>query len=451
MDYRLFTDYVDMPCCVIRVGKAPDGWGDINIVAANEAYRRTMGPAYYDGMPYYELVPRDKKFEAFCYHAAVLKERMHAYVDTRALGFWTDQTLIPLVSDEEEAGYCQFIFEFTKYAEPDRMAELNANNAESVIKACIRLMGSDDFSKGVAETLDVIIDETGSKGARIVLLDREMKCVIDFCNRFSMDAKPVYTEDPISYELVESWEDIIGVSNAVIMTGEKDLEYIASKNPEWAASLRENLIRSLVLMPLRNSGRVIGYLYVVNFDTAETVRVKELVELMSVFFASGISNHLLMRKLDEMSRIDALTGTGNRRAMIERMNRLSGSHGVSYGIINLDLNGLKTVNDNEGHDAGDRFLIAVSELLTKIFRREDIFRTGGDEFIVIVVGIDGDTFGRKLARLRADAEKLGLAFAVGSFWSGGSDELRSAFRSADERMYADKKAYYDAHRELNRR
>lgn len=119
MDFQNFVNTVDMPCCVLSVEKRPDGFvGDIRIICANQAYRNAMGSGYYDGMPYYELVPQDNKFEDFCFRAAILKQRMHAYVEVRAMNAWVDQTLIPLVSEEESIGYCQFIFEFTQSGKP---------------------------------------------------------------------------------------------------------------------------------------------------------------------------------------------------------------------------------------------------------------------------------------------------------------------------------------------
>jgi diguanylate cyclase (GGDEF)-like protein len=64
-------------------------------------------------------------------------------------------------------------------------------------------------------------------------------------------------------------------------------------------------------------------------------------------------------------------------------------------VVNLDLNGLKLVNDRDGHEAGDRLLVRVGELLRKVFYDEDVYRTGGDEFIVIIEGISEAVFERK--------------------------------------------------------
>ncbi len=452
MDFQSFVDTVDMPCCVMSVRKAQeDTCGEIRIIAANRRYRETMGPAYYDGMLYTELVPQDNKFEDYCYRAAILRQRMHAYVETKALGCWTDQTLIPLASNREDMGYCQFIFEFTRQAEADRMATVSVDAATSVIEACIKLMGTDDIRANTVEALKVMAETSDAKAARIMLVDHEKKKAVLFCEYTADDAWSRADSDVISYELIRTWEAMIGVSNAVIVKNGQDMAALADRNPPWASSMRDNGIRSLVLIPLRREKTVIGYLYVVNFDVSRSVEVKELVELMSFFLGSEISNQLLMQKLEELSQIDVLTGMKNRRAMKRRIQSLTEANPTPpYGVINIDLNGLKVVNDRDGHEAGDRLLVRAGELLGKVFYRDDIFRTGGDEFLVITDGISQETFERKKRRLKEDAEKNGLSFAMGGFWSDGKTAIPLAFHQADEIMYADKKAFYEKNPELRR-
>lgn len=447
MDHQSFVDSVGMPCCVIAVDRKPDGsCGDIRIECANSAYKEVMGPAYYDGMPYYELVPKDNKFEDFCYRAAILKQRMHAYVETRALGSWTDQTLIPLTSDSETTGYCQFTFEYTNGPEAGRMASVSVNTASSVISACLKMMSTADLRQSLGDVLEDIMKSASAKGCRVVILDDENREAVNFCERVAPGAWPMRDPDNdiITYDLVSSWESIIGVSNAVIIKDESDMKALEAKNPVWVRSMRKSGVYDLVLMPLRRELQVMGYLYIVNFDVSKEVEVKELIELLSFFLSSEIYNYLLMHKLEMLSNIDALTGVCNRRAMLRRMKEITESKcRESFGVVNIDINGLKAVNDNDGHEAGDKLLIQAAEMLSKVFYQDDLFRTGGDEFVVIIRGIDRGTLERKLYRLRSDLKKNnGVSFAVGSFWSDGSTDINTAFRCADEMMYADKKAFY---------
>lgn len=455
MRYQDFVNTVEMPCCVMSVEKTPAGaCGEIRIIAANSSYKAMMGPRYYDGMHYHELVPQDNKFEDYCFRAAILKQRMHAYVETKALNAWTDQTIIPLSSDREDLGYCQYIFEFTQEAEADRMAKISVTAAEAVIKASLTLLRASDFQASVKDVLRVIMEAADATVGQIILIDHEHRQSVDFCRVVSEDAAAVHSdaEKTISYALLNSWEKMIGVSNAVILQNEQDMDQIAEVNPAWAESMRRNHVRTMVLVPLRRSQEVIGYLYVLNFDTGKVVEVKELVELMSFVLGSEIYTHMLLRKLEELSQIDALTGILNRRAMQSRMKVLETHKNQPFGVVNIDLNGLKVINDLEGHEAGDRLLIQAGELLRKVFYQEDIFRTGGDEFVIITDGIDEDTFYRKVNRLRRDTEKNSrVSFAIGESWSEGEQDIRYVFRQADERMYADKKAFYEKHPALRKR
>ena len=456
MDYQAFVNHVKMPCCVLSVEKNGDGGcGEIRILCANQPYRDTMGPAYYDNMPYYELVPQDNKFEEFCFRAAILKEKMHAYVETKALNCWTDQTLIPLDSDGERLGYCQFIFEFTKAAEAERMADVSLSTAEEVVKATLKLMNKEHFTTSVENVLEDIMAASEAKACRIMLVDHERQEASLLCEKLIPEAWPDRDEgeDVITYDLARTWEELIGVSNAIIIKDEHDMAAIEQQNPFWAGTMRAHGVTSLVLIPLRGTDEVIGYLYVVNFNVSRVVEVKELLELLAFLLGSELYTHLLVRKLEIISSIDELTGLNNRRAMVERIREIDRrKKRRPFGVINIDLNGLKTVNDGEGHEAGDRLLIQAAELLRKVFYHEELYRTGGDEFVVIPVGIEKEVFEKKVQRLRCDvAKNSAVSFAIGAYWSDGSVDVTHAMKQADEFMYEDKRAFYEANPEKRRK
>lgn len=456
MDYQAFVNHVKMPCCVLSVEKNADGGcGEIRILCANQPYRDTMGPAYYNNMPYYELVPQDNKFEEFCFRAAILKEKMHAYVETKALDCWTDQTMIPLDSDDERLGYCQFIFEFTKAAEVERMADGSVSTAEAVVKATLKLMNKEHFTTSVENVLEDIMAASEATACRIMLVDHERQEASLLCEKTIPEAWPdrYQVEDVITYDLIKTWEELIGVSNAIIIKDEHDMAAIQQQNPLWAGSMRASGVTSLVLIPLRGTDEVIGYLYVVNFNVSRVVEVKELLELLAFLMGSELYTHLLVRKLEIISSIDELTGLNNRRAMVERIREIDRQKKRRpFGVVNIDLNGLKTVNDGEGHEAGDRLLVQAAELLRKVFYHEELYRTGGDEFVVIPVGIEKEVFEKKVQRLRCDVIKnSAVSFAIGAYWSDGSVDVTHAMKQADEFMYEDKRAFYEANPEKRRK
>ena len=449
IDYRNFVNSVAFPCCVISVQKKEGKkYGDIRIVCANEAYKNVMGPAYYDNMLYHELVPQDNKFEDYVYRAAVLHQKMHAYVETRALSCWTDQTMIPLESDDENFGYCQFIFEFTNDFDADRMSAVSVNTAEVLVRIVSKISSSKNFNESVEYVMDLLLETCEAGAGRIMLFDHERKDALIYCERFRGSIPEVRNrKDIISYDLMLGWEKVVGESNDVIIQDEHDMEELKRLQPEWAKSLIENSVTSLVLIPLRRNNTIIGYLYIVNYNIEKTVEAKEISELLSFVLGAEISNHQLMLRLERQSRVDALTAAQNRRAMDLRIDHIKKFHfGLPFGVVNIDLNGLKTVNDNRGHVAGDLLLIKAAGLLRRVFDAEDIFRTGGDEFVVITDGIDEPGFLRKLSLLDSyAASSPEISFSIGTFWSDGSVGIDEAIRTADDIMYENKLQYYETH------
>ena len=449
MDLQDLVNCCSVPSCILSVEKTSEGLcGAIHIVCANDPYREVMGPGYYDGMPYYELVPKDHKFEEFCFRAAHNNQRMHAYVETKAFDCWTDQVMIPLQPQGPEIGYCQFLFEFTKAAEPERMASVSMDTAAAVIKANITLLAGEDFKTSVRKVLADILEMSNALSCRIMLVDHERREAITFCEEFRRGFTPGELGDgSISYELVASWEHMIGKSNAIVVKDERDMQTLEGHNPEWARSLRQYKVGSLVLIPLHRGKEVYGYLYVVNFDVEKVVEVKELVELMSVFLGAEIANYLLLQRLEKQSLLDALTGIQNRRAMLATMSSMTGENDdVPFGIVSIDLNGLKTTNDQDGHDAGDQLLVRTAHVLRGVFRESDLYRAGGDEFVIIAQGISREMFEARVAHLRElTNESSDISLSIGAYWSDGETDVQSAYQQADQSMYAEKREFYDSH------
>ena len=458
--FQQMVDRQVKPCSLLSVEKGPNGAaGEIRIVCANDAYKRTMGSKYYDNMPYYELVPKVLRFENSCYRCAIEHQQIHVYTQTKVNELWTDQQLIPLSSDREDLGYCLFIMELSEARDRDRMAAVPVRTATSVLRAAITLLGTNDLKERVGTVLSDILEFSEAFSVRVMLVDHENKRAINYCDRWSIVIDDDYIppeEDPdqamISYPLICSWEKCIGNENILIVTCEDEMNALEPLNPTWVATMRAYGVTTLILVPLRHEREIIGYLYLCNFNPNKVQDIRELAELMSFFLGTEIYNEVLLRRLDEMSHTDALTGLNNRNSMIRRTNEITQSaEKLPFGVVNLDLNGLKTVNDYQGHDAGDQLLIEAAEMLKRFFREEDLYRTGGDEFIIISTGITEEAFNSRLAQLRsANCSENGALFAIGAFWSDGGTDAITAFRYADERMYEDKKAFYDAHPEQKR-
>ena len=103
-----------------------------------------------------------------------------------------------------------------------------------------------------------------------------------------------------------------------------------------------------------------------------------------------------------LARHDALTGILNRQGMDEALSHLTPGEGRQMALICIDLDGFKQVNDKYGHGAGDVLLIQVAARLKQQLRVEDLFaRMGGDEFMIVVRGLEPESVGPLADRLIA--------------------------------------------------
>jgi diguanylate cyclase (GGDEF)-like protein len=160
----------------------------------------------------------------------------------------------------------------------------------------------------------------------------------------------------------------------------------------------------------------------------------------------------LAHQLYESSVRDALTRAYNRRYLVERLASeiaYAKRHETRLGLLLLDLDHFKRVNDTHGHLAGDDVLRDVGALVQRMIRVEDVFaRFGGEEFIVLVRGIEHANVGRFAERLRIGVERLEIATTAAvlkvtvSVGYASVDELleeerevEGLLRLADERLY----------------
>lgn len=155
----------------------------------------------------------------------------------------------------------------------------------------------------------------------------------------------------------------------------------------------------------------------------------------------------LVRHAQAIARQDPLTGVANRRGWDEALRACAdrGRSGSCASVLVVDLNGLKAVNDRQGHEAGDRFLQMGADALCSVARRGDtVARLGGDEFGLLLPEVDEVAARRVCDRVReavATAGRVGdvpLSAAVGSATTAPGESLLSAWRGADAAMYEDK-------------
>jgi|GEM_PF-5571646 len=146
---------------------------------------------------------------------------------------------------------------------------------------------------------------------------------------------------------------------------------------------------------------------------------------------------------------DSMTGLYNRKHFSKVYNDLL-ERSNPFGVIMLDVNGLKYVNDNCGHEAGDKLIIQAAETISRSVRTTDIvFRFGGDEFLVLVPEGNEEDLQKICSRIKSKNHipspdcPVGLNLSVGYCSSSSVDNPEDTLNCADEKMYEDKRAFYE--------
>lgn len=162
--------------------------------------------------------------------------------------------------------------------------------------------------------------------------------------------------------------------------------------------------------------------------------------------------------MERQANVDFMTRTGNTRAYSSekaaRQIEIDGG-AADFAVAIFDVNWLKRVNDNLGHECGDILIKAAADAIKQTFKNHTVYRIGGDEFTVVVPGATEASMELQFKMLDLEVEKINqtleapmtLAIAKGySIYDKTTDKkYRDVFVRADKNMYANKEQYHKQH------
>ncbi len=480
--YEYFKETINafiIPATVFKIRKNPDGTcSEASFFVVNEIFKKSYIETFkggenaenfdsdavskmVEGTMYYDHMPKDVKFENILIEAAFDKKHIETYVDTTKMyGYWTQDILFPIEcpvdfkDTDPNAAFCLFMYTLNKEMDAGKYASVSPDISSFVIKACLELQGEKEFLDSISTVISDIREYSKAYSAAIMTYvkdQRSFNIIAESTQNNTTNEKNIFSTIP--FEVVASWEGLLKDTNCIIIKDESDMELYAQKAPEWVETLKQNNVHNLCLVPFVHQKIIIGYLYIRDFDASELTRIKETIELVSFFLTAEIANHLFLERLEYLSNVDMLTGVFNRNCMNINVDELALKMEFNprpFNVAFLDLNGLKTINDNGGHDQGDKLLVYAADLLKQVFKGDKIYRAGGDEFVVISFDSEKD-FDQKITELKEKAcDPEWLYFAIGTYHDEYDGQLRLAMRYADEAMYRDKDAFYEKYPDKRR-
>lgn len=255
--------------------------------------------------------------------------------------------------------------------------------------------------------------------------------------------------------------------------------FIAHQTGEFSPLLLANIVLLFMVIPmvpwgLREASFIVISIYLLLTLSAlngPTRFDQESIKVLQFFLVAASTTSLLLvirstmirkkelishfdlqkahAELYTLSNTDPLTGAWNRRYTELAISNLVSSFSGKYEYLNyiiFDLDKFKILNDTFGHDFGDRVLIVVSKLIMKAINKQGhLIRIGGDEFILLLVGFDAETFMNKIqketkALLKEEQTQaiFDLSWGIVTLALAPVSDIEAVYQQADQRLYAHK-------------
>jgi diguanylate cyclase (GGDEF)-like protein len=244
--------------------------------------------------------------------------------------------------------------------------------------------------------------------------------------------------------------DGIGVATWAVEHNEAVLVTSERRDDRLPAAVGDGIDGSLIAVPLLGQKGPAGVLTLERSGTGAAFDDQEfeLVKLFAGQVSIALRNAETYQAAEIRARTDDLTGLLNHRTFEDRLAR-EAARSEPFGLVMIDLDEFKTVNDTMGHQAGDRLLRDIATAIRSAARDADaVFRYGGDEFAVILPGADGDGLRAAADRILAaigsvgarggpwhvDGVQVGASIGIAAFPADGS-------RAADILLAADRACF----------
>ena len=308
---------------------------------------------------------------------------------------------------------------------------------EAILNECLqKIFYTAHPEKSVEELLEYIGKTFGCDRAYVFEINgRHTSNTYEWCAENVTHQKEILQN--VSLNGIDWWMELFAANQVTVI---ENLESIRKQYPEAYAVLKPQNITSLVAGPIKSDGQVIGFLGVDNPDEQKMSLVEPFLKVIGYFVLSLLRRRDLLKKLNELSYHDQLTGALNRNALAEYYDRMPMD---TVGVLYCDITGLKSVNDSLGHAAGDRMICHCYDLIKKSVKSGKIFRTGGDEFIALSPDCTEENFMNMVKSLQEAIHRDEHHMALGYVWSNEENlNLEELIIRADRVMYEDKRTYY---------
>lgn len=318
---------------------------------------------------------------------------------------------------------------------------------EKLANECMRLFY---HVENLKDSVDRVMELTG----RYFKVQRSFVCEIHndrVFNTFEFCAKGIFSKkeylQDMDIHFFDYWMPLFWQEKYVACP---DIDALPSEAAEMKDFFKKLEIHQIILIPVCFDGEMRLFLGYDN-PNLEEQNFLSMIDTLIGMAIVGIKQVYMERKRNILTYKDGLTNLWNRTRMNEDILIGEGKK-ESTGIIFLDVNGLKAVNDNCSHEAGDALLKAFTKVILTLFPEsasdkedwtERAYRIGGDEFILWLRKLSKQEFEQKKNRLQEMYLRAeDCSASIGGVYEEHAENIFAMIKEADHLMYEDKKKFY---------
>lgn len=316
----------------------------------------------------------------------------------------------------------------------------NTLEGQTLTLNCVKtLYSNDNLSTSLSQVLELIGDFLGADRTYIFqFCEKGMSCGHEWCaNGISSQS---IEHNNMQSHMPEYWHQLLSQHQCLIID---EAEVAKSGDNKICQILKDSNVHYAIIAPLRADGKLIGYLGTDNPSSENMDNTKLQLETLGYFISLSLQRQEDKILLETLSYRDTLTDTLNRNAYVRDLERMIFSSNQSIGVVHLDVNGMKEINDVFGHPYGDQVLLKAAQIVQSVFNMDESYRIGGDEFIIISQNISAASFETRIADLRSAFPKdADFHVSFGYQWVAHCDDIEKVIFDADEMLYDEKKKFY---------
>lgn len=404
----------------------------------NSAGRKTFGVQELCGQKCYQILQGLDEPCSFCTNSRLNREAFYTWEFTNLK---TGRHYIlkdKLVEFQDREARIEIAFDLTEKVN-ERLRLKNSLDAENVTLECVKMLHS---SSDVRKTLGAVLEKVGLflEAERAYLFEIHgdvMDNTLEWC---APGVQPEIDRlQGLDLSLLDRWRPYFDRHQCMVI---KDLETIRDISPEEYKTLKAQNISCLVTEPLELDGELAAYIGLDNPPEEKIENISSLLDTLGYFIESSLRREKDRQLLERLSYYDTLTGMLNRNAFMRDIRPGAHPSARDVGVVYLDINGMKEINDRRGHIYGDSYLARAAGQIRSLFPNDSIYRVGGDEFIILC-RFPEEAFLCKVRELKQLFSGRGECSAsVGYQWTASCGDIQKLIFAADEIMYTDKRDYY---------